>query len=606
MSSQVPFDLPTLSDLGVESTVLDGLSLSEAAKSWLTAFSTSLGNKDVQAVVSSFHEYGFWKDILALTWNLRTIRGSGAIRALLDDRLASTGLTALHLAEDALRAPTLVEPMPGAVFLRICFEFETCHGKGSAIAFLVPTPGTAWKAWSLFTRLESLKDHPENVGNLRDHTMHHDWEERRLRESSLADGDPAVLVIGAGHTGLEIAARLKYLGVSTLVIDRQARVGDSWRTRYKSLSLHDIVSYNQMPYLQFPSTWPLYCPAPKLADWLEFYANALDLNVWLSCKVSDAKWNEDVKTWTISIDRNGDMRTMSIRHLVFATGFGGGFPKTPDIEGKETYNGSILHSTEYKSAATYSGKKAVVVGASNSAHDIAMDLYCHDVDVTMIQRSSTHITSLAAITAALKETYNERFPVDLADTLGSALPWPTALTLLKGRTAHVANHIDKDLIDGLEKAGFRTNLGIDGGGFLPLVYARGGGFYIDTGASQEIIDGNIKIKSGRSVRTFTSHGLELEDGTELECDVVIFATGYGELRDSMREICGPDVANRVGPIWGLDSEGELQGVWRKTGQPRLWIGMGNFGRTRFHSLHLALQIKALEEGLITDDDIYVQ
>lgn len=334
MSSSAPFDIPTLDDLGVNPTVLEELSPVAEANKWLSAFSANVRNKATGLITDLFHRFGFWKDILALTWDFRTIRGVKAIRKLLDDCLDPIGLTPFRLVEDSLRAPVLVKPIAGVIFLRLCFEFETKQGLGKAIAFLVPTPDTQWKAWSLLTRLESLKGFPEKVGELRDRTMHHNWIEERSREPFPTDGSPTVLIIGAGHTGLDIAARLKYMDVSALVIDRNARVGDNWRTRYKSLCLHDTVWFNQMPYLPFPSTWPVFCPAAKLADWLEFYAEALELNVWLSSRVVETNWDADTKTWLVYILREGALRTITVKHLVFATGYGGGFPKMPDIQGK--------------------------------------------------------------------------------------------------------------------------------------------------------------------------------------------------------------------------------------------------------------------------------
>jgi cation diffusion facilitator CzcD-associated flavoprotein CzcO len=89
-----------------------------------------------------------------------------------------------------------------------------------------------------------------------------------------------VLVLGAGHSGLSAAARLKALGLDTLVVEKNSRVGDNWRTRYRSLNLHNEVWANQMPYLLFPPTWPAYCSKDKIADWFESYASILDLNVW--------------------------------------------------------------------------------------------------------------------------------------------------------------------------------------------------------------------------------------------------------------------------------------------------------------------------------------
>ncbi|KAF9238064.1 hypothetical protein BU15DRAFT_88492 [Melanogaster broomeanus] len=462
----------------------------EEAVKWLSAFATSVSSQEPASASSLFHEHGFWKDILTLTWNFRTIRGLSAIRRLLDTRLSVTGLTGFRLLEDTVRGPIIMKPLPGLVFVRFCFEFETAHGKGAAVAFLVPTTDDLWKAWSLLTRLESLKEFPEQVGILH----------RRQREIDFESEDPAVVVIGAGHSGLETAARLKYLGVSTLVIDRNLRIGDNWRMRYKTLL---------SPLCSFPKTWPVYCPASKLGDWLESYATALDLNVWLSSSITRTDFIEETRTW-----------------------------RMPHIPGREVYHGTVLHSTELTTTAEFAGKKVVIVGACNSAR------------------------------------YNEHFPVEFADLLGVALPFATQKHLLRASVERTANTTDKDLIEGLERAGFRTYLGPDGAGLLPLVFERGGGFYIDTGASREIINGAIRVKSSCSVRRFTQGGLELEDGTTAEGDAVIFATGFGDIRDAIKGVCGPEVADKVGNIWGLDAEGELQGVWKRTGQPRLWIAMG--------------------------------
>ncbi|KAG9308330.1 hypothetical protein JVU11DRAFT_12094 [Chiua virens] len=95
--------------------------------------------------------------MLTLTWNFRTIRGHLAIRKLLDVRLAATGLSTFHLLKDATRGPAVVTPFPDLLFIRFCFDFQTTQGKGTAVAFLVPTPDGDWKAWSLLTYLGGLK-----------------------------------------------------------------------------------------------------------------------------------------------------------------------------------------------------------------------------------------------------------------------------------------------------------------------------------------------------------------------------------------------------------------------------------------------------------------
>jgi hypothetical protein len=141
----------------------------------------------------------------------------------------------------------------------------------------------------------------------------------------------------------------------------------------------------------------------------------------------------------------------------------------------------------------------------------------------------------------------------------------------------------------------------------------------DVGASQLIIDGKIKLKNDAQISNFTKKGLEFADGSTLDADVVVFATGLGEARDPMRKIIGPEAGAHLKEIWGLDSEGEIKGAWRDIGLPRLWCMIGNFALCRFHSKHVALraflhvyydrstradsmttEIKAIEEGLFDE------
>ncbi|KIJ06743.1 hypothetical protein PAXINDRAFT_91548, partial [Paxillus involutus ATCC 200175] len=523
-----------------------------------------------------------------------------------DNRLIPTGLGDLRLSHEALRAPEIQRLFPDLVLLRLCFEFGTKVGKGTAVCYLAPVPGSKWKAYSLFTCLESLNDFPEQIGSLRKRTIEHGtWEEGRRQEVELVNGDPTVIVIGAGHTGLEIAARLKYIGIPHLVVDKNARVGDSWRHRYKALCLHDTVWYNQTPYLQFPPTWPVYSPATKLAGWLEGYASYLELNVWTSSTVTKAEWNNETKTWTVEIDRAGkEAWVLKVKHLVFATGFRGR-PTMPDLPGKSDFKGEIVHSAQFTSAENYIGKKAVVVGACNSGHDVAQDFFNYGVDITMYQRSSTFVVSATAAAELFGAYFKDGFPTDLADIYSSSLPNAVLRRINQRTVPYTAQTTDKSvaILDGLAKVGFKTNLGAYGAGVIPALYERSGGFYMDTGTSQHIINGDIKIKSGGSIERLTETGLKFADGSELEADIIVFATGYGDPRDSMRAICGPEVADKVLPIWCLDGEGESSGVWRNCGHDGLWFGVGNLALSRFHSLHLTMQIAAIEGGMFKRSEV---
>ncbi|KAF8131847.1 hypothetical protein EV363DRAFT_1449544 [Boletus edulis] len=573
-----PQQLPTLQRMGVdEPSLASATNAAEVATVWFNAFSSAVASSDITMILDLFLDDGFWKDTLALTWDFRTIEGKDAIRNLLNHQLAATGFGNLRLSHEPFLAPELQKLLPDLALLRLSFEFGTRIGKGTAVCYLAPVPGPTWKAYSIYTCLQSLSDFPEQTGPLRSRTAElGTWQERRHREVELVDGDPTVIVIGAGHTGLEIAARLKYLGISHLVIDKKARVGDSLEGSLQGVVLtrYGLVQSN---------------PVFNLADWLESYANNLELNVWTSSVITKTEWNDNLKTWIVEINRGGTgTRTLKVKHLVFATGFGGR-AKVPNIPGKEDFKGEAVHSSEFTSAANYIGKKAVVVGACTSGHDIARDFFNHGVDVTMYQRSSTFIISVEALEQLLAGLYNETVPTDIADVYSYSIPNDVMRRIHQRTVPHTAQTTDKAILDGLAKVGFKTNLGLDGAGFFQLL--------------KHVVNGDIKLKNGSAIESFTQKGLKFADGTELEADIVVFATGYGDPRDSMRDVCGPQIADKVKKMWGLTKEGEVSGIWRDSGHEGLWFGIGNLGMSRFHSRHLALQIKAIEAGILKKSEV---
>lgn len=116
-------------------------------------------------------------------------------------------------------------------------------------------------------------------------------------------------------------------------------------------------------------------------------------------------------------------------------------------------------------------------------------------------------------------------------------------------------------MDGLEKAGFKLNFGINDAGILRLIVDKGGGYYIDFGCSQLIIDGHIRVKCcPEGIAGFDENTLHLKDGSQLDADIVVLATGYDNMRESVRKSLGCEVADRCGDVWGLDEEGEIKSV----------------------------------------------
>jgi len=362
-----------------------------------------------------------------------------------------------------------------------------------------------------------------------------------------------------------------------------------------------FLGYSRQMSTSFPPTWPVYTPAVKLANWLESYASSLELNVWTSSTIVSAAPDAPGTKWTITIKRpDGERVFKQVKHVIFATGLGGGDEgvKLPVYPGVETFKGEMLHSTQHKRALDHEGKKVVIVGACTSAHDIAVDYYEHGVDVTMFQRGSTYIMSTKNGWKVLhSDIYSEDAPpVDVADRLAASFPHHMSVGISQRLTKLIAE-LDKDLLDALRARGFRLTDGIHGTGFGLLAWSKAGGYYLDTGGSQLIADGKIKLKSGPQIERFTEHAILFDDGSELQADVVVFATGLGDSRDHIRRICGDALLEKCKPTWGLNKEGEINGSWRDVGVRGLWYMIGNLALARFHSKHVALQIKAMEEGI---------
>ncbi|EPS95682.1 FAD/NAD-binding domain-containing protein [Fomitopsis schrenkii] len=594
VSSQKDVPNTTVSDRLGASLQAD-LDANKVATEWFAKFASAASAKDTSKIVDSFLADGWWRDHLALSWEFRTFHGVAKIKKFLDDQLAPFDFSNVKLRAGAV----LKQPYPDLAWVQALFDFETNVGTGSGVVRLVPTASGEWKAFTLYTTLDELKGFPEKTGPQREFLPNHGkWLNLREEERSFSKGDPAVLIVGGGQSGLEAAARLKMLGVPTLVVERQNRIGDQWRYRYEALCLHDPVWYDHLPYMPFPSSWPVYTPAQKLANWLEYYAEALELNVWTNTEAENVKLLDNGKYEVVVRKADGSNRTLVVDHVIMALGFGGGVPKWPSIPGQEEFQGQVLHSTQHKSGRDHVGKKVVIVGACTSAHDIAADYVEHGVDVTLFQRSETYIMSTKE---GMPRVFGDVFwegagPTEVGDRVHTSLPTFMLKEMHKRVTKDIAE-ADRQILDGLQKVGFKLGWGSDGAGFLYNAMSRGGGYYLDVGTCQKIIDGKIKVKNDSQIERFTKTGLKFTNGSELEADVVLFATGFDGATNAIKRLVGDELAGRVSQIWGVNEEGEQHGAWRYLGVPNLWFMTGNLAMCRYHSKHLALQIKAIQEGI---------
>jgi len=577
--------------------------ISVAAQNWLAQFETALARPDGPLLKTLFHPDSYWRDVLALSWNLQTINGADAILKELAERAATA--SPRGFAIDPGRAAPRRVSRAGTGTIEAIFKFETACGRGSGILRLLPDAGDGGrlKAWTLLTAIDELKGFEEQIGGLRPRGQAYsrdfrgpNWLDLRQAAAQYADHDPVVLVIGGGQSGLCIAARLKQLQVDTLIIDREERIGDNWRKRYHALTLHNQVQVNHLPYMPFPPNWPVYIPKDKLANWFEAYVDAMELNFWTGTEFERGAYDETEGRWSVVLRRaDGSRRVMHPRHVVMATGVSG-IPNLPDIPGLNHFAGAVMHSSRYTDGEEWKGKKALVIGSGNSGHDIAQDLHSSGADVTLVQRSSTLIVSIEPSAQLVYAPYNEG-TLDDNDLIATSMPLPLA------RKSHAmvteqSKKLDKDLLDGLSRVGFKLDFGEDDTGWQFKYLTRGGGYYFNVGCSDLIAKGEIGLRQFSDIEGFVADGARMKDGATIAADLIVLATGYQRQEELVRKLFGEHVAGRVGTIWGFGADQELRNMYTRTAQPGLWFIAGGLAQCRINSKYLALQIKAIEEGLL--------
>ncbi|EXL54425.1 hypothetical protein FOCG_05294 [Fusarium oxysporum f. sp. radicis-lycopersici 26381] len=623
--------LPTNTELGFTPDY-GSVDAAKVAEEFIHVFAKAVEAQDVDAIISAVHENGYWKDVELLTWDIRTLHGHDQIGTMLTERLSKTAITDIRLNP---HVPATVETLgPDLSFILLHLEFDFAHGTGVGVARLSPfkaKTGTAtdladaksWMIYSVGTAIETVHGWDAEYGDKERYQAgkYHDplgksrtYQQIRDDEAAGKEGfQPTVVIIGAGHTGLSMAARCKVLGIPHLIIEKGDGPGCSWASRYASLSLHGPTFTNHLPYLPFPHWFPVFLPAQQLAKFLKNYANVMDLNIWANSTLDGktAVYDEDEGKWTLTVTRqDGTKHILHPRHLMIATGISGTLPNTPEVPGMNDFrqNGGIItHSSHHRTDPEWKGKRAIVVGAATSGHDISFELTENGCDVTMIQRSATHVMSVEKSVRHLwksreKTGRREGQDIDILDQANFLKhSYPVEYEVMP-RGQKIAREIDADLLQSLRDVGYRLHDGYHGGGAYSMFPFDQGGFYWDTGCCKLIADGKIKLVHSE-IEHFTTDGVKYKDGSSQKADVVVFATGYMNSKSAIQALLGDEMAKKCHERWEkgnaffLGPEGDSIINYCPLPQKGLYAMFHQFAFCRFHSARLALRIKAEELGI---------
>ncbi|EGX89572.1 Monooxygenase [Cordyceps militaris CM01] len=586
--------LPTLPELKLH-VAKEDVDATAIVSQWLVGLQACLDGGSLNKLGKLFNQDSWWRDILALDWDFTTKQGQDKIGSYLDAKKVT--ITDLKLCESGGLKPALVE-WAGQAWVQSAFTFCTQHGQCRGYVRLENDAASQWKAWTVFTELEELRYQQDLEAQRR---LSRAAQMMPQTNGTHSSEDIDVLIVGAGQAGVSLGARLKHMGIRARLVERHPAVGDAWRARYDSVTLNTPTFTDHYPFMKYPESWPEWLTGKQAADFLEHYAQLMGLDILLGATVRSVERIGD-KYSVVVVDGAHGEQTFSPRHVVLATGVYGDTPITPQFPGQDTFAGTMYHSSERASARLIpelSEKNVVVIGCSTSGHDVCQDFVDHGArQVTMVQRHAIFALSTDTWKTLQLGLWNmPGLSTEEADLVGNSLPVAVVRAMSVDLTRAMAALDDAPLLDGLRRAGMALRTGEDGYGLADHQLIKGGCYYIDQGAGAMIADGRIRVRRCEAgVARMTETAVVLADGTSIEADVVVLATGFEKNVENVRRVMGDDVADKMVGFGDLDAEQERVGWWRPTGLDGFWYMTGSFMWCRQFSRALALQIAGQVKG----------
>ncbi|MCG8315452.1 MAG: NAD(P)/FAD-dependent oxidoreductase [Pseudomonadales bacterium] len=345
----------------------------------------------------------------------------------------------------------------------------------------------------------------------------------------------AVVVIGAGASGLAVAQALQVKGIRAVVLEKGGHIGESWFHRHPQLTLNTHRSTSSLPGLPYPKSVGAFPTRLELIDYLRSYVETFAIDVRINAGVSKIQFNNKSETpcWELETDKE----CYRTRHLVIATGFDQ-IPYIPEWPSLGLYQKPYLHAANFGKLNDYTDKNVLVVGGGNSGVDVLNHLSRINTGKTWlsVRQGSVIIPSrVLGIPIQPSAMALEKLPVPIADRLLSLTERLCFGDLRRYRLNRTRNGAVKRLL------------------------AEGVAPAIDNGFVKALKAGKVSIVPG--IQYFTENSVVFAGGEEIVPDVILFATGY---RTNLTSLLGEfDVLDTKGEprFHGSEQHSSLPGLW---------------------------------------------